>query len=511
MTALPGSLPKIPSDHVQAVINQLPALPSALRYYDDFLDTFHSIRDLTTQDEWKVEHDGRTTSMAFDAFGTSHRELMKHVFADLLVRTDPSSVLYYFSALRRVAERFGKEILDCLVVLAPHEVRETWVTQIMPVVSVSEANSLRTALRSLCRLNVGHWSPALTAYVSQLPSPKTDIYKTVRTGDCFVPVDQQALVIDYFDELAAIVAASPERVDTEVLREACVLIVNNQHAFRPGQIARIKTADVRVFNTGAVHYRAPLAKQRDQSKRRWVSRRVKREWCPIVTEYKDRRSLMDDPIECVPAESFFRLTPAEVSRRIRALLERITGEAWTATDLRHSAAQRLADAGTSHIALSEFMGHSDAKTATVYFDTSPTQAQRINQALGLSPIYATVAEVVRTKTIDKAALLRLPPDKQIGGIPHGIPIAGIGGCTEGQSLCIKNPVLSCYTCRNFMPVNDKAIHREVTDGLRPVVLEFAKASRDNEESPAYTQLRRTIEAAEQVIVDIEAQRDDENE
>src|SRR6185437_11464434 len=153
---------------------------------------------------------------------------------------------------------------------------------------------------------------------------------------------------------------------------------------------------------------------------------IKREWCPIVIEYRRRRNLGLVPMDGMPIDSFFGLTPAKLSVRIRALVERITGTEWSATDLRHTAAQRLADAGVSHIALSEFMGHSDARTANIYFDTSPTQAQRVNQALGLSPIYATVAEVARTRTIDKAALLRLPPDKHIGGAPHGIPIAGIG-------------------------------------------------------------------------------------
>lgn len=58
-----------------------------------------------------------------------------------------------------------------------------------------------------------------------------------------------------------------------------------------------------------------------------------------------------------------------------------------------------------------------------------------------------------------------------------------------------------------MPVNDPTIHREVTDDLRPVVLKFAEASRGNEESPAYTQLRRTLDGAERVIADIKSQQE----
>lgn len=64
------------------------------------------------------------------------------------------------------------------------------------------------------------------------------------------------------------------------------------------------------------------------------------------------------------------------------------------------------------------MGHATTLTANVYFDASPTQAQRVNQALALSNIYSNVAEVARTRTIDKTALLGLPPDQQIGGVPR---------------------------------------------------------------------------------------------
>jgi hypothetical protein len=111
-------------------------------------------------------------------------------------------------------------------------------------------------------------------------------------------------------------------------------------------------------------------------------------------------------------DRLFRMTPSEVGNSLAGLFKGITGERWTATDARHTAAQRLADAGVAHIALTEFMIHATIETGTVYFDTSPTQAQRVNEALAISPIYSTIAEVARTRTIDKKALLGLPEDKQ---------------------------------------------------------------------------------------------------
>ncbi|RUW64553.1 tyrosine-type recombinase/integrase, partial [Mesorhizobium sp. M4B.F.Ca.ET.049.02.1.2] len=195
-----------------------------------------------------------------------------------------------------------------------------------------------------------------------------------------------------------------------------------------------------------------------------------------------------------------------VRRAVMELTEELTGEAWSPTDLRHTAAQRFADGGISHLGLTEFMGHTSDRIANVYFDTSPAQAQRINEALAISPIYSNVARVAKTKTIDKAMLLGLPADQQIGAVPHGVPIAGIGGCSLGQSLCMKNPVLACYTCSRFMPLGEPDIHEEVLENLRPVVTEFAAASRNNQQSPAYAQLKGTLDAVRRVVEELKANR-----
>jgi hypothetical protein len=53
----------------------------------------------------------------------------------------------------------------------------------------------------------------------------------------------------------------------------------------------------------------------------------------------------------VPPRLLFGLTPQGVSRAIMELTEELTGDAWSPTDLRHTAAQRLADGGISHAGL----------------------------------------------------------------------------------------------------------------------------------------------------------------
>jgi hypothetical protein len=55
-----------------------------------------------------------------------------------------------------------------------------------------------------------------------------------------------------------------------------------------------------------------------------------------------------------------------------------------------------------------------------------------------------------------------------------------------------------------MPVNDIAIHNQVLSDLRTVVNFFHNASRGEDASPAYAQLRRTIDNVDAVITELEA-------
>lgn len=471
------------------VLSTLPSLQSSIRYYDDFEDMYRSITDLSNSDQWKVKADGTSITINFELVDVELRPLIKHIAVDLLSRRDPlSSADICNSILKK-----PKHIFDAAT-LSPSEFRDIWISEVRPNSTPGYTQKLRSAVHSLCNLSIGNWIPDLNPYVGQLESPPIDLYRTVRTGECFIPLAHQSLLIEYIDTLNGAVEFSASDQSSKELRDTCILIISHQYGFRPGQIARIKLSDVRHFETGAIHISVPLMKQRGTESMRLVVRRIKREWSPIFVEYMKRRNEMPAQ-KGFHRDSFFNLTPQGLSQVVRDTTAKITGTAWTSMDLRHSAAQRQADAGISHISLSEFMGHATTLTANVYFDASPNQAQRINQALSISPIYSQVAEIARTKFIDKSDLLRLDPDMQIGGVPHGIPIAGIGGCQSGQSLCTKNPVLSCYTCRKFLPISDPYIHQEVVTSLRPIVTEFARASIDDKENPAYTQLRRMFEAA----------------
>lgn len=501
-----ASNPELELPDLQAACASLPALPSVIRYFDDYTEKYRSIKEPERHSIWTLVLDGRSQNLDCRTLGKPYAPLLKHVYAVWLASVEPATATTYAEGLKAHVNRVGTMTIDAMLTMTPDAYRRFWIEKVVPIGSHRETAALRAVLHSLCDLGVASWSADLHPFVRRLAGPSQDMFRTVRTGDCFVPLDQQALIVDYLDDLTARLADHGASVRDIELRNACAAIISFQYGFRPGQIARLRIPDVRLHLTGAVHLSLPLAKRSAPARHR-VTRRIKREWCPLFAAYYHRRianggrGLLKGS---APPDSFFGLDPQAMSMMVQEFMEDIAGKAWTATDLRHTSAQRLVDAGSSHIGVSEFMGHASLKTANVYFETSPTQAQRVNEALAISPIYASVAEVARTKTIDIEALLGMPSDHQIGGVPHGIPIAGIGACSSGQSLCSRNPVLSCYTCRRFMPLRDAGVHNRVVESLRPVVVEFDSASRGNTTSPAFSQLRRTLDAARRVAADIEA-------
>lgn len=497
------------SDSVTAAAKRLPPLIPLIRYEDQFHRVTRTIVLNNGIDTFEYQHDGQKRHIDLSVFGAA-RNLFKHVVVDWFHHVAPRTAIGLVDDLRSFVRKVGLSPLLELAVSTPAAVGFLWDTRIHPNCTTFNADALKRFLESCCDLSFGEWSRESKSIVTALRGVRTDKKRVVRLGHCFLPFDDQAKLVNYFDAMTAH-QGQGHPIEFPQLAEACILILNHQYGLRPGQIALIETNYVRVYPEGAVHLTIPFTKQRKGNQGIVARRRVKREWTPLFIELLDqRRKLGPLFVRGERRHLLFGLAPQEVGDLVSEVSERLLGESWTPTDLRHSAAQRMADAGLSRTALAEFMTHESISAADVYYAGSPTQAQRVNEALAISPVYSNVAKIARTKLIDQSTLYAMPADKQIGGVPHGIPIAGIGGCELGQSLCIKNPVLSCYGCGNFLPVTDASVHLEVLNQLRPVVNDFASASRNNEVSPAYTQLKTTLHSVRLVAETIsEMPKDDD--
>jgi hypothetical protein len=286
-----------------------------------------------------------------------------------------------------------------------------------------------------------------------------------------------------------------------------MLICAYQFAMRPVQISMLDVRHVRIWKDGletdpTVHLTFHMAKQRGKETRIPLTRRVKREWACIFVHLQ---TCLDSVEASRPPKFFQAQSSQEVGRRVATLVRTLIGteDLGTATDLRHTAAQRLVDAGASHEELAEFLGHAQTNTGLIYYATSATHAERVNRALGASDIYRQVAKIAHDRFISPDELATLKEDQQIAAVPHGMPISGIGGCNSGQAACPYNPITSCYGCRKFMPTTDLKLHRQVLTDMREVVLLFERSSRSDAKSPAYMQLQRTISEIQTVIGELE--------
>ena len=485
----------------QKVLAQLPKLPSIVRYYDDFDNKFRSILNFSTVEKIEVTYAGSKTFIDFSAFGEFYGALLKQLFSFLIMDDYRASTvchqLYWFS-------KISEETISELLFLQPVEINRWWANERSKPHNVKVFVSLKLLIRMFCTNYVSEWSPDYLDFVSGLPLPSVDKYAAVRTGDVFLSAEEESQIVYYLDNLAAEIQ-SRKSVDQQILVESSALLCSYLFAMRPYQIASLTMRDVRLWrdeDTGSqyVHLTFKMIKQRTKSTAYPLTRRVKHEWVPIISELYQRA-------QNAGYSGANRLLGVDSAQAMSQLLVRVatqvTGINVSATDLRHSAAQRLVDAGASQEDVAEFMGHGSITTCLVYYSSSPNQAERVNKALGISSVYQQVAKIAHAKFIAPEELRLLKGDQQIAGVPHGIPVSGIGGCLIGQPACQYNPITSCYSCRKFMPVIDINLHKRVLEDMRSVVRFFVGVSRHDVHSPAFMQLKRTVACIQQVITELE--------
>jgi integrase len=477
---------------------QPPAMPSVVRYIDDFTEQHHSLSNLEDR-IWKVTADGTVESINFSAFEHDANLLgvIKALVADRLVRNQPGTANGTIGGLNNIPP----ELLIQYLETDPSNVRTLWDILRAERLPRAAYDSVKALLRFAGERRLGRWTPSYLPFISSsLPLPPRDKYAVARSRVPFLAIEEEAKLVRWIDY------KSQEAIDLsdDELADAALVVCAYQFAMRPKQIGMLRRRDCRIVfspteKSATAHLTFRMIKQRtDSMGRMTLVRRVKREWVPIMSEISERGNRQ-------PGDShlFGHQSAASVATRLKDVLFDILSTPRLASHLRHSGAMRMVDAGASAEELAEFMGHSSLESGLVYYDVSPTQAERVNQALGISETYQRLARLGNERFISHEELLRLKGDQQIAGVPHGVPIAGIGACETGQPSCPFNPITACYGCPRFMPVNEAGIHKQVLADFRGVVKYFHDVSRGETESPAYLQLRRTIAEVTAVIDELE--------
>lgn len=484
-------------DALDNLIKSLPALPRLVRYFDDFDNQVRTIRNFISARKIEIFINGVKISIDFDNYEKGIDFIAKQLFSHLISENLSASTIY--SRLQGLYFLSRSE-LNLIINTKPLNFIRIW-QDLLADHNLHKGNleAVKSLMFYFAKYSLATWTPSYFDYLSQLSLPQVDKFASIKKGDVFLSSQEEAKIVEYLDSISVHLAD-----DFNVIRNAGLVLCAYQFGMRPVQIASLTMKDIRIWGNlsndiNTVHLTFKTVKQRSKSSSHLLLRKVKAEWSTIFIEL-NKFNLID---ELTGNDRIFRLNSAnEVSKVIIDEVSLIIGRKSSATDLRHTAAQRMVDGGASQEELAEFMGHTDITTGLVYFQTSANQAERVNQALGISPIYQQVVKIARDKFISKEELSDLKGAYQIAGVPHGIPIAGIGGCSIGQPACPFNPVTSCYGCRKFMPLQDVNVHEQVLDDMRSIVGFFNTESKGDQSSPTYLQLQNTINGVQQIIAEI---------
>jgi hypothetical protein len=482
-------------------IAELPLLPKVIVCEDDFDEQNWLVKTEDAAEHITIAYDGQRLNIDLLKFDARVRPLIRYYAIYSLMRKSMKSVYGEVSGLYSLSA----ETIEAVATATPADLRAAW-----PAYVKDQPYYVQFALKLfvffLCSVEFAGWSSLYRDFAgSALVITQRDKYAAVRSGDAFLSVHEESSLVRWIDD-AVLNATTLELHELEL---ACLVVCSYQFGMRPRQLSLLRLREVSTRQSAEdasymVHIDFRMLKQRDATLAKLsLIRKVKREWAPLFVQLLNKKAGA-----ALDSFLFGFASRQRLSLILRAKFDEIlpvTGR--TAYDMRHSLAQRLVDSGASQEELAAALGHTDLRTGLVYFRASANQAEMVNKALGISETFQTVARIAKDRFISPADLSALKGDQQIGGMPHGLPISGIGGCTTGQPACPLNPITACYGCGKFMPVRDVHLHEQVLQDFRSVVHLYRDADRGQMNSPAYLQLRQTIDEVQQVI----RQLDDGNE
>jgi integrase len=195
-----------------------------------------------------------------------------------------------------------------------------------------------------------------------------------------------------------------------------------------------------------------------------------------------------------------RVPATRIGKMICEEMESLANSPGGTTLLRHHLGQGMADQGAPADVIAEALGHNSTVAARAYVAATPAIAKIKSRALGRNKTYKKIMDMMLTGKITEKS--SVPEERWVRGIVHLQYIHGIGGCDlPAHTQCPKNPVYSCYTCRDFHPFSDGP-HSDVRIALEQQAQTFIKAAADHmelERSRVPVQLEVTLEAVDAVI------------
>ena len=134
----------------------LPPLPPVIRYYDDFNNSFQSIRNPAEEDLYVVTVWGQKRKIRYANLNISLKLIYKHLFNFLVEKNiSVGSVTNYFQAGVRILE---SDVL-AIVTASPTNIHEIWSGLRSREVDVASLSFLKWLLKFFCAYRINSWSP----------------------------------------------------------------------------------------------------------------------------------------------------------------------------------------------------------------------------------------------------------------------------------------------------------------------------------------------------------------
>lgn len=464
-----------------------PLPPAIISLYDKYTDATYVVK--ADENEWKFSYKGDAESISF-ASGSAGA-LQRRLAMLTSGHQSPGSL---HRAARLLVRKW--ESVCTLVTTPAEELRNAWNEH---VTDSSFSGVMKRLLKMACDAEVGHWNGRALSLVRSLNTHANAGLarrkNTLISREELVNISLQADIVRSLDA-----EAWNAEVENEYLEGAAALVFIYQHGVRPVQVLCLDTEHVRFFkdanDESACIVSFHAAKQRDEQQFEIV-RQVKPEWVQIVKRLWESANTAGRKrlFEATKSTALWAEAKA-FCRRYGVNLD------CTAPQLRHTAAQSLADAGHSRESICKFLGHVYTGTSGAYIHASMQQADLVNSALGASKLYAKLQSIASGRFASLEEILNAQEDQQIGAVVGNSLIAGVGLCQTGQSHCAYNPVTSCYGCAKFMPSLQKEPHLQAVEGMRQQVRRFLDIG-ISAESPAYLQLTRALSGAQQILDNID--------
>lgn len=472
-----------------------PPAPATFRLYEKYTDSESAF--VSGERTWVLPARGGIQNVHFAA-DPEERRVQQAIVVHTQRDASPSQVATFASKLT-----VNWELCKRMLLSDPGKIRRFWDLEVL---DAGRANMCKTVLKLACSCSVGPWSARQEGVVQGLAtrSEQSSTIQALRIKkrDRLVSLDDQAEVTRVLDE------ANAHDLRETHAEGLTALALMYQHAMRPVQLLSLRTEHLTFTKDASGELVCVIsfhsAKQRGSPVFE-IPRQVKHEWVHII------ECLYSHAVAAGRTRLFCVTTSGELKTRIRRVMLIFTGAEFdfNALTLRHTGAQRLADAGHDRQSIRNFLGHKTSTAAGAYVRASLEQGEFVNRAIGASKLYKKILSLADREFVSVDDMLAASDDQQIGAVVGDRLVAGIGLCRSSQTHCPYNPVTSCYGCSKFIPSSSVEAHQEAVGGMRAQVLAFLKTDPSGT-SPAALQLTQALAGAQQALAALTGQEDGES-